>query len=125
MQSRFTELLVEAAGIQNEFKASFGTNPEVPGVVKTFTITDKKKPAATAAEQNGKKVGGLRRSLAAAIKNGDTAKVTEVSAQLTALGVDVAVPDALAPETPEPADVKETEPEAGDPDADEAGLDGF
>src|ERR1035438_6272379 len=88
MQLRFTELLVEAAGIQADFKNDFGVNPDLPAAVKAFTLGKKTEP--TDAVANGKKIGGLRRSLTAAIKNGETARIAEVTAQLAALGVDVA-----------------------------------
>jgi hypothetical protein len=116
MQARFTELLAEAAGIQADFKNDFGVNPELPATVKTFTLGEKKKTAPTVAVANGKKIGGLRRSLAAAIKNGETARVTQISIALAALGVDVA-----APEQPELTSERELdlEPIAGDPDEDD------
>ena len=38
MQTRFAGLLTEAAQIATEYKADFGSNPETPAVVKTFTI---------------------------------------------------------------------------------------
>jgi hypothetical protein len=91
MQTRYSELLVEAAGIQADYKNDFGANPDLPAAVKTFTLSDgKKKPDAAApaseAVVNGKKVGGLRRSLNAAVKNGDAARAAELTTQIKALG---------------------------------------
>jgi hypothetical protein len=113
MQARFTELLAEAAGIQADFKNDFGVNPELPATVKTFTLGEKKKADPTDAVANGKKVGGLRRSLTAAIKNGETTRIAEISAQLAALGIDVAAPEAPAP-APKPTPVAAAEPEGDD-----------
>ena len=112
MQVRFTELLAEAASIMADYKTDFGVNPDVPATVKTFTLSDGKKkttepvPATPAVTANGPKIGGLRRSLAAAIKNDDAAKIAEVTAQLAAFGVDVtAVADNPVSEPePEPAE---------------------
>ena len=89
MQARLTELLVEAASIHVDYRNDFGEIPELPGTVKTFTVTDgKKKPEAptTDAVVTGKKIGGLRRSLNAAIKNGDTARANELATQIKELG---------------------------------------
>ena len=113
MQARFTELLAEAAGIQADFKNDFGVNPELPATVKTFTLGEKKKAEPTDAVANGKKIGGLRRSLTAAIKNGETTRIAEISAQLAALGIDVAAPEAPAP-APKPTPVAAAEPEGDD-----------
>ena len=113
LQARFTELLAEAAGIQADFKNDFGVNPELPATVKTFTLGEKKKADPTDAVANGKKVGGLRRSLTAAIKNGETTRIAEISAQLAALGIDVAAPEAPAP-APKPTPVAAAEPEGDD-----------
>jgi hypothetical protein len=100
MQSRYTALLTEAAELQGEFKTHFGASPELPGTVKTFTVGENKKPTATDAQATGKKIGGLRRSLNAALKKGDIDRSREIASQLTALGV----PDFLPPDT-KPADV--------------------
>ena len=126
MQTRYSELLVEAAGIQADYKNDFGVNPDLPAAVKTFTLSDgKKKPDAAApaseAVVNGKKVGGLRRSLNAAVKNGDTARAAELTTQIKALGGTVE-PEAGEPATdPEPGEVEVDESEtpvtnAGDPE---------
>ena len=91
MQARLTELLAEAASIQSDFKNDFGANPELPASVKTFTLSDgKKKPDAAAPATDamvaGKKIGGLRRSLKAAIRNGETARAGELATQIKELG---------------------------------------
>jgi len=90
MQARYSALLTEAAGILAEFKASFGEVPTLPSGVKMFTpgAVEQKKPKQVKAPTPGKKIGGLRRSLAAAIKNHDGARVDEVTKQLAALGID-------------------------------------
>src|SRR3954454_16842880 len=72
MQARYTALLTEAGEIQREFKSAFGANPDLPGPVRTFAVCDDKKPVSTDAQTTGKKIGGLRRSLNAAIKNNDS-----------------------------------------------------
>ena len=97
MQARYLALLIEASELQTEFKQSFGVNPDLPAGVKTFSIGSQPK-APTPAESNGKKIGGLKRSLAAAIKNGATVRAMEITKQLAALGVD------LSPTAPAPAD---------------------
>jgi hypothetical protein len=100
MQARYAGLLSEAAEIQTEFKTSFGASPALPPCVKTFTLApteDKKKPEQSEAAAKGKKIGGLKRSLTAAIKKGDKAKQADLIQQLAALGVD-ATADPLAPE---------------------------
>jgi len=91
MQARLTELLAEAASIQSDFKNDFGANPELPASVKTFTLSDGKKKSdalvpATDAMVAGKKIGGLRRSLKAAIRNGETARAGELATQIKELG---------------------------------------
>jgi hypothetical protein len=117
MQARMTELLTEAAGIQADFKADFGVNPELPACVKTFTLSDGKKkdePASDTAA-NGKKIGGLRRSLSAAVKKGDTTRAIELATQIRELGGTVELdanggtaPVAAPAEDPgEPAEVDE------------------
>jgi hypothetical protein len=131
MQARFTELLVEAAGIQADFKNDFGVNPELPGTVKSFTLGTKKKAEPTDAVANGKKIGGLRRSLAAAVKNGETERIAEITAQLAAFGVDVAAAadnSAPAPALAAPVPVAAIQPEGNDDDEDNdapEGLDEF
>jgi hypothetical protein len=57
MQARYLDLLTEAAEVQGEFKSAFGTNPDLPATVKTFTVGENKKPAATDAQATGKKIG--------------------------------------------------------------------
>jgi ABC-type sugar transport system substrate-binding protein len=99
LQSQYTGLLSTAAEIQMEFKADFGASPELPLCVKTFTLVpteDKKKPEQSEAAAKGKKIGGLKRSLTAAMKKGDKAKQADLIQQLAALGVD-ATTDPLAP----------------------------
>ena len=101
MQVRFTELLAEAASIQADFKNDFGANPELPATVRTFTLSDgKKKPETTAPASDalvtGKKIGGLRRSLKAAIKNGETARVNELATRIKELGGTVDLDDETA-----------------------------
>ena len=90
MQERYSLLLTEAAALKAEFKESFGTPISLPRSVKVFDTTDG--AAATAAPSNGKKIGGLRRSLACAIKHGDAAGIARITAQLSSLGVDVPSP---------------------------------
>ena len=100
MQDRYSRLLGEAALIQAEFKAHFGTALSLPGTVKAFTLVPaegKTKPAQSEAAAKGKKIGGLKRSLTAATKKGDKAKQADIIQQLAALGVD-ATADPLAPE---------------------------
>jgi hypothetical protein len=100
MLARYASLLAEAAEIQAEFKSSFGESPVLPPEVKTFTLAPaegKTKPAQSEAAAKGKKIGGLKRSLTAAIKKGDKAKQADLIQQLAALGVD-ATTDPLAPE---------------------------
>ena len=100
MQAQYTGLLATAAEIQAEFKLNFGASPELPPCVKTFTLAPvegKTKPVQSEAAAKGKKIGGLKRSLTAAIKKGDKAKQADLIQQLAALGVD-ATADPLAPE---------------------------
>ena len=130
MQTRYSELLVEAAGIQADYKNDFGVNPDVPAAVKTFTLSDSKKKPETAAPAseavvNGKKIGGLRRSLNAATKKGETARALELATQIQALG------GTIEPQAGEPAvdpaeeDLSELDAppppvtNAGDPEANE------
>ena len=86
MQDRYSLLLTEAGEIQRELKASFGVNPELPSGVKLFALCSAV-PVAAAPKKPGFKIGGLRRSLAAAIKKQDGAKVDEIVKQLAELGV--------------------------------------
>jgi hypothetical protein len=87
MQAKYLNLLMDAATLQREFKSAFGATPDLPGSVRTFALCDDGKPAATDAVATGKKIGGLRRSLNAAIKNNDSGKAIELTRQLEALGV--------------------------------------
>jgi hypothetical protein len=124
MQTRYSELLVEAAGIQADYKNDFGVNPDVPAAVKTFTLSDgKKKPdsAAPASEAvvNGKKVGGLRRSLNAAVKNGDTARANELATQIKELGGTVELQAGEPAVGPEADETEMPVTNAGDPEANE------
>ena len=107
MQARYTALLTEAGEIQGEFKSAFGTNPDLPATVKTFTVGENKKPASTDAQATGKKIGGLRRSLNAAIKKNDSLRAIELTKQLEALGVPPATYPDTAPTVavPEPTEV--------------------
>jgi hypothetical protein len=126
MQTRYSELLVEAAGIQADYKNDFGVNPDLPAAVKTFTLSDgKKKPdvAAPASEAvvNGKKVGGLRRSLNAAVKNGDVARANELATQIKELGGTVELQAGEPAADPAEEDLSEIEvaipvTNAGDPE---------
>lgn len=100
MQGRYLALLTEAADILVEYKASFGKPPELPGTVKAFTLGVRQKPAPSETASKGKKIGGLRRSLNAAIKRGDTAKIAEVENQLLTFGAPPVVP-LQAPPMPE------------------------
>ena len=99
MQARYVALLTDAADIQAEFKASFGEMPTLPVGVKVFTpgAVEQKKPKQAKQPSPGMKIGGLRRSLAAAIKNHDAARVDEITKQLAALGIDTGM-------APEPVD---------------------
>jgi hypothetical protein len=132
MQARFTELLAEAASIQADFRNDFGANPDLPVAVRTFTITGKKIQL-TEAEQNGRKVGKLRRGLTAALKHRETARVLEVTGQLKALWIDVAIDVAPAQAAAEEEEdlIKRTpdgQPIAADDDEDDRHLytpDGF
>ena len=131
MQARLTELLAEAASIQSDFKNDFGANPELPASVKTFTLSDGKKKSdalapATDAMVAGKKIGGLRRSLKAAIRNGETARADELATQIKELGgtvdldsengapAEVAadpIPQASAGDVADGGNIEEIEPE--------------
>jgi hypothetical protein len=133
MQARLTELLAEAASIQSDFKNDFGANPELPASVKTFTLSDGKKKSdalapATDAMVAGKKIGGLRRSLKAAIRNGETARAGELATQIKELGgtLDLAsenesgaptevvadpIPQASAGDVADGGNIEEIEPE--------------
>ena len=100
MQTRYAGLLTEAAQIQVEFKSSFGISAQLPAGVKTFTLVPaegKKKSEQSEAAAKGKKIGGLKRSLTAAIKKGDKAKQADLIQQLAALGT-LVFADPLAPE---------------------------
>jgi hypothetical protein len=101
MQLRFNQLLEESASIWAEFHESFDTYLDLPPQVAAITFSGGAKAAETPDQvAQGKKIGGLRRSLNAAIKRQDEARITEVSAQLKALGVDV---DVSTPVVAEPA----------------------
>ena len=117
MQARYLDLVIEAAEVQGEFKSAFGTNPDLPTTVKTFTVGENKKPAATDAQATGKKIGGLRRSLNAAIKKNDSLRAIELTKQLEALGV----PPATYPDTV-PADAVPTPVEVTDGLAEALGI---
>jgi len=94
LQSQYTGLLSTAAEIQKEFKADFGETPVLPPCVKTFTLVPvegKTKPPQSEAAAKGKKIGGLRRSLTAAMKKGDKAKQEELVRQLAGLGADMSM----------------------------------
>ena len=96
MQDRYTDLLNEAAQLQRDFKADFGSNPEPPSGVK-FTLTSAA-PVVATPKPIGFKIGGLRRSLAAAIKRQDGAGVDRIVKQLADLGVtDTGLAPAPAP----------------------------
>jgi hypothetical protein len=125
MQARFTELLVEAAGIQADFKNDFGKNPDLPSMVKAFTLGDKKKPESTDAVAIGKKIGGLRRSLASAVKNGDDAKIADLTAQLAGFGVDVATATDNPAPAPATAQAPESDSESDSDDDNDNGLGEF
>lgn len=142
LQARYTELLVEAAGIQSNFKLDFGVTPDLPASVKTFTLGDgKKKPAnSTEAVDNGKKIGGLRRSLNAVIRNRENAadagqpteeldaRIEELKAALKAAGADVKVPEPKTQPEPEAEETPESEskvPEEAEDDDDEEDTDPF
>jgi hypothetical protein len=99
MQERYTVLLAEAATIRSEFYANFGTYPTLPSTVKAFAVGSSsatKKPP-TEAMTTGKMIGGLRRSLNAAIKRGDTAKTAQITKQLATLGVGTVAGESPAP----------------------------
>ena len=85
--------------------------------MKTFTVGENKKPAATDAQATGKKIGGLRRSLNAAIKKNDSLRAIELTKQLEALGV----PPATYPDTV-PADAVPTPVEVTDGLAEALGI---
>ena len=106
MQGRYIALLAEAADILTEYKASFDAAPDLPAGIKAFTLASpgERKPEQSEASSIGKKIGGLRRSLAAAIKNQDGARVEEVSKQLAALGIDTGMSAAPAPPVEAPAE---------------------
>ena len=100
LQTTFTALLTDAAQIATEYRADFGSNPETPAIVKTFTINADAKIAkkrtpkttepvaaapasavtATTAEAptvqiSGQKLGGLKRSFSSL-----TGKIAEAKA---------------------------------------------
>ena len=98
MQGRYLDLLNEAAAIQRDFKADFGEAPEVPSGVK-FTLCSTV-PAPKKPPKPGFKIGGLRRSLAAAIKKHDEPSVDRIVKQLAELGVtDTGIDPLPAPKT--------------------------
>lgn len=103
LQARYNAALAEAAQVQAEFKTNFNELPALPPIVKTFTLakTDQPKPAATQSEAaaRGKKIGGLRRSLNAAVRKQDTAKVQSISLELKALGIDTGLLATTEPAT--------------------------
>ena len=82
MQDRYAELVAELSTVMNAFREMFGV--EINTVAETPI-------EATPSPSNGKKIGGLRRSLNAATRKGDAARVEAVKAELRALGVDVDV----------------------------------
>ena len=85
MQSRFTELLLESAGLFAEYQTHFGDTLSVPECISAFDVRSEKSKT----EAIGPKVGGLRRSLKAAIKRADQPRIDAITAQLEALGVAV------------------------------------
>lgn len=120
-QGRYVELLTEAATIQKTFKEDFGTNPDLPPTVKTFTVNvdgNGKKPAAEPAAEtsDGRKIGGLKRSLNSAIAKGDAPRVAELSKQLAELGVTVGTPAPAETPAVEAEEAVEAEP-AVEPEA--------
>ena len=103
MQAQYRDLLSEAAGLQKDFKDHFGATPELPDGVEAFTLgaaAPAVKRAQTASAAVGKKIGGLRRSLSAAIKHGEQGRIAEVVSQLAAMGVDI--PDLPSTTVPSP-----------------------
>ena len=122
LQSRYVELLNEAAGIQTEFKENFGENPALPACVRSFSLADNGKKKDAVEPNLGKKIGGLRRSLNAAIKHKDLDRIAELTSALAALGVSIedTAPDSVGeepaeevggdPAEDEPGPVSDTEP---------------
>jgi hypothetical protein len=93
MQGKYLALLTEAADILRDFKDSFRETPTLPTGVKAFTLGEGKKNASADAPDGGigHKIGGLRRSLAAAMKKGDKARQEVLIRQLASLGADMSI----------------------------------
>jgi hypothetical protein len=99
MQHSYSSLLTEAACLYADFRSEFGDVLDLPPSVKVFEIAvasngDQSTPEP---DGNGKKIGGLRRSLKAAIKNGDPIRIQSAVSALKALGVTVETPDLTPP----------------------------
>ncbi len=108
MQVHFGELLKEASMVAQQFTEHFGVPPVCPAGVTFNGQTAPEAPGALeeANEQTaiGPKIGGLRRSLTAAIKRGDAEAIAKAKERLKALGVVELKAEAAAAAVPEQPD---------------------
>jgi hypothetical protein len=105
MADRFAALLDELAQLRAEFYEAFGQSLD-------NSVPEATPPAPPPADQKiGPKIGGLRRSLASAIKRNDSTGIASARAKLAELGVVLdppASPD--SPAVPEPMPISDDMP---------------